>query len=183
MDKEDKVVFEKSVQETSQRIKELQLELEVSKELIAEEFYQSLTPGEIVECIGICTKNGVYLEGKPQPGRTWAPREYFELFPGLSPGETMLYLGWVDRPGEEIVITSDSGFEKVLRLTGPKWLIGDKTYVHAVPVGLLQPYEYEIEEEFAQNLGLDLDDFNDLEVNDLEEDDLEEDDLEESDND
>ena len=70
----------------------------------------------------------------------------------------------MDSPGEEVKLRSDGGSEKVWRLTGPKWLIGEQVWIASVPIGLLEPYEVEIEDEFAQILGLSLESLQDLEL-------------------
>jgi len=150
--KQDAEALQYSVDDTQQRIGELELELEASKQLITEQFFQALAPGELVECTGICDKIGIYSAPTIVSGGF---SECFEVFPGLSPGETMLYLGWADPPGEEIKLRSNRGTEKVCMLTGPKWLIGDRVYIASVPIGLLNPYEIEVEDEFAQKIGID----------------------------
>lgn len=148
--KQGSEIMQRSVDDTYHRIEELELELKYKNQRYTREFFRGLKAGELVEVTGIYSDQGVYsLGANPNKGN-----EYYEIFPGAVAGDVLMYLGWVASPGEEVVIRSDGGSEKVWKLTGPKWLFGDKIYIQHIPIELLQPCELEIEDEFAQNLGI-----------------------------
>jgi len=92
------------------------------------EFYKELRVGGLFEVSVDYYETGAFLGG-----------EYYVLLPALLPGKSMMFLGWIDSPGEEVVLRSVSGFEKVWKLTGPKWLLDGKVWIQRVPTGILQP--------------------------------------------
>ena len=164
-DKKDAQVLRYSIDDTDHRIRELQLELETRQKLVVNKFFENLSSGELVQCVNDIPSKSVY---GPSTVASGGYQESYEIFPEIHTGATMMFLGLVSPPGEDIVLTGVDGSQKVWRVTGPKWLIEDKVWVSPVPLGSIQPYEVEIEDEFAQNLGLDLEVIN-LEGEDLEE--------------
>lgn len=140
--------LEKAMQEADGRFKRRMVKLENKSNKIAKSkiknFFGNLEPGELL---------------KIRDNQRIAQRAYYEpdnfslveIFPEIAPGEIIMYLGWVDKPGEEYTFTSKEDQVEVKKMIhGPKFLIREKVYIGYIPSTALDPVVVEIPDDVLE---------------------------------
>lgn len=133
----------------NKKMEELEIKLGARREKMVDGFYSSLKPGELLQVV--VGQRGVSI---------YHPKDFetIKLSPTVEAGDVIMYLGWVDEPGEEIVLVPPSeereGVSRVL--TGPKWLIGGRVWITTFPVSSIVPYQLEFDDLEEVLPGVDL---------------------------